>query len=520
MLRPEWEFVSQTKYGYLQLITSNLRALIKFHVCLVNFHKPIEISDKQHHMIQFNSSILRGILDAIITSPLYPDINSQNDIASYIGRSDSSISKALNPANTNGANDICQLILDRFNVVRIDGVYQVVGIEQDPRLEELAKKLALNLVDISTEFTKQNKPHLAVLKDQELKSELKTNPNRPRERFIVVTGAGASHSATGGKMMLADQAAEHIRSTLTSDADKLLQQLVNEEIKRQKYVYRASTETFEATLLAYSKFKKEELLKILKEICGDRHLPSFGYEILAHMLKHRIVDGIINFNYDEVLENAIEDELPEKNYSYIFSDGHCPNEYEDLLIGKRLKQPIVIKPHGTISHTSSLRFIGESVFTMVPEIRDIIYKLFAGPVKKSNPNSNIQDYIPLNLIIIGFGMNSPEFNGIIKEYFKEFPDRTIKFWIFDHKSRFKDFETSFQKEEIDRIEKHSVFFNLRNDASFTRVFFSLWNLIAECFNPEYVPRGIDRHQLVSTLLDTYHHTLIGGPGKKGKKKEG
>ncbi len=48
------------------------------------------------------------------------------------------------------------------------------------------------------------------------------------------------------------------------------------------------------------------------------------------------------------------------NIEVIYSDGHCPEDYEEITQNNgKLNRPIYIKPHGTISHLSTLRFTRE-----------------------------------------------------------------------------------------------------------------------------------------------------------------
>ena len=51
------------------------------------------------------------------------------------------------------------------------------------------------------------------------------------------------------------------------------------------------------------------MLSVLCDKCDVRYYPGLAYEILAHLMKHGFIDAIINFNFDEVLDQAIEDEL-------------------------------------------------------------------------------------------------------------------------------------------------------------------------------------------------------------------
>ena len=359
----------------------------------------------------------------------------QDQIAERIGIDGTTLNKAK--AEFNHVNERAKGLY-----AKILGKYEIQAISEAPGFEflppkkwsglgVLARELALNLVDVSMNFNEKNLPHLSVIANEATLGYLNTTNDRMRQRFIVVVGAGASHAATGGKLPLAQEAMRLVKEAIKAEGIKFLNELVDSELNRLKLVYKAPVDDFETILVACSRFKKDTVVASLKKLCGNRHVPALSYEILAHLLKHRFIDAIINFNYDEVLDNAIEEEISNREYFYIYSDGHCPNEYKDMLIDNRLKQPVFIKPHGTISHINTLRFTREAYFSMAPEIRDTIYDLFKADVYENEDNG--QNYLPLNLIIIGFSMKSVEFNGLIRQYLEEYPKREIKFWFFDKK---------------------------------------------------------------------------------------
>ncbi len=77
--------------------------------------------------------------------------------------------------------------------------------------------------------------------------------------------------------------------------------------------------------------------------------PQLGYELLAHFLKHQFIDHIITFNFDEVLDTAINNELGQNEYDLILSD-------KQLLPRLVPDRPRLIKLHGSISSPQTLRF--------------------------------------------------------------------------------------------------------------------------------------------------------------------
>ncbi len=458
--------------------------------------------------------LLSDCVKFLIESEEFPRIEHAKDVAAHIGISNSELSSARN-----GYKEPIPYLNDILEFFQLDeqkGEFKSRQISKWTNIERLSRKLALNLIDVSMDSSESTNQYQQIIQSKHLLDWLHKTPQRPRERFILVTGAGASHAATNKQMLLAKDSVKHINKAIKSIKNPRIEQLIENEKKLQRFTNRAPDDNFEAILLAGSKYCKDIIIDSLKEICGNRYLPSYSYEILAHMIKHRLIDALINFNYDEILDNAIEDELPDKNYWYIYSDGDCPNSYDQMLVGKRLRQPVVIKPHGTISHISTLRFLGETRFTMVPEIRKTISDLIDSEIPNDAFEEDTwQERLPLNLIIIGFSMKSAEFNGIIRSYIEKIllddknSDREIHFWFFDIKQTIDDFELDFTEEELKYIASHSTFFDL-NRTNLDDILETLWELTANKFNAPYKPRGIERHKLISKVLKPYQSVLVAG----------
>ncbi|MBK7939692.1 MAG: hypothetical protein IPJ82_22550 [Lewinellaceae bacterium] len=80
---------------------------------------------------------------------------------------------------------------------------------------------------------------------------------------------------------------------------------------------------FESYLLLMTKFfREQDVRKALQEMFNVRYAPCLFYEIAAHLFKHRFFDVIINFNFDELLDQSIREEMGVADYK-IISDGDC-----------------------------------------------------------------------------------------------------------------------------------------------------------------------------------------------------
>jgi transcriptional regulator with XRE-family HTH domain len=449
---------------------------------------------------------------------------SQIEIGKRIGVDPSTLSKAKSPDNYANVSeekrrDIIASIKRVFDVqVYFDkesGKYDFAFIKgqssiNSKELELLAGKLALNLVDVSTPFRNRSKPHLEILQNEKtikLRSE-----SSKKERFIVVVGAGASNAATKGYMKTASAAANQIRESIQKN--KTFKELVEKELRRLRLVYQLREDEFETQLLAFSKYCPEEVLGELRKLTSLKFVPSLAYEILGHMLKHRLVDVIINFNFDEILDRILQEEMNDGDYRFIFSDGDCPNSYEDLLVGNRLKQPVYIKPHGTISYKSSLRFTREDYFAMPSELRDTMSSIIEAKVPDP-----AQEQLLVNLIVIGFRMQSFQFNELLKDYLQDVKKMKLKLWIFDldPDGVEENFLSTFQDDEQDLKDRIIIEKINLNGHNLEKHMVQLWNMIEADFKLYYKPRGIERHLMINEIfnfgisqikkLDTNHSYL-------------
>lgn len=424
------------------------------------------------------------------------DESSQKDIASCIGVGDSILSREKNWKNAEASPAKCSALIEQIQSaygIELNEAYgfRFLSLSEDKELAALATKLSINLIDVSTGFDERLFPHEQILA-RPVEALVERRKNDQRERFIAVIGAGASYAATKGAMPLAAEGARRIRERIRNN-NNVFDELIEKEIKRLHLIYRLDPNDFETVLLACSKYAPNDVLEGLDELLGLKYLPSLIYDIIAHMLKHRFIDAVINFNFDEILDNAIEEEIASGESKRIFSDGDCPNDYGDLLTASRLKQPVYIKPHGTISHKGSLRFTREAYFDMPMKIKETLYNLIEGKVRAEN-----QTQLKTNLIIIGFGLQSFEFTETVKEYLSNNPKEEIVFWVFDVSRRHID---RFA-EEIGLLEgrrKNIHFFDL-NRYHLEEYLEELWNLSVANFSPEYRPKGIENHLLVNHVF--------------------
>jgi hypothetical protein len=289
-------------------------------------------------------------------------------------------------------------------------------------------------------------------------------------RIVVVVGAGASYAEA--KLPLSSKAVSLLKEKI-----KVEDKFFDYELQRLTTQYRLEEKDFETQLLALSKFHTPDLLKELHNIYGRRYYPTLTYEILAHLLKHRFIDSIVNFNFDELLDQSIDDELGSGSYHRVISDGDYPDEmWRRNDENQRFRLPLYIKPHGTASHKSTMRFTREAYFLLSDDIKNLLEILLSG--------------MPTILIVIGYNMQSVEFNQIIskasdKQPIEIFAINTRELLSLDEKL------TQLHK---DRLLRLSEDYHVANSLS------DLWDHVCLLFKDSLQPRNIMRHELITKLF--------------------
>jgi hypothetical protein len=268
-----------------------------------------------------------------------------------------------------------------------------------------------------------------------------------RTRNILVVGAGASMDSFTGlpggdlliRRMMNEQKANFpdgstVANRLQMDTKEILSITGKDKLYFENYLY----------IMSRSFMTQNEIRKKIKTMTNARYATTFFNEIVAHMLKHSFLDAVINFNFEETLDQAILEEIGAGNYHNIISDGHCI-DLDSITSKGTLKVPIYIKPHGTNSHKSSLRFTNKHYFDIPEDIATMLKCLVGGfkngdeietmlrqNDRKKVGHINFSDPAPLrqtilendknrtihrvNLIAVGFNMESIEFLDILNNY--------------------------------------------------------------------------------------------------------
>lgn len=415
-----------------------------------------------------------------------------------------------------------------------------IDAEQEKNIRDLAIELVYNYYSNSfgDEFNLAVTRSSDIFKGHDIvKSFREKIEKKERVRNVLIVGAGASHDGykafpTGFalreevKLLYEKEIIKKgfLADKFEAEEDEIIDITGKDELTFENYLY----------LLSNFFVKQNELREKIKDMTGFRHSISLFNEIVAHMLKHAFLDIVINFNFEETLDYSIEEEIGKDNYHKIISDGNCI-ELDQVFVDGRLKMPIYIKPHGTYSHKSTLRFTNRHYFDLPNDIKLMLEGLMEG---KRGSKDSIQR---VNLICVGFAMESLEFNKILN---KCLPPESVIYHIelkptpdvyeFFKSRHLLEFVAGAKKHGREITGGHNPIyrpiymgkFSQNNpdgaaiadsnqlSAPLGELFSVLWRLGYNSFKDLYKPRSIARHEILSYL---FYEPQLGILNLKGKR---
>ena len=183
---------------------------------------------------------------------------------------------------------------------------------------------------------------------------------------VVVLGTGASASSG---VPVARKLLEQLMSRWGTELSRILEQHGFRVDPHDPGTW--GQVPLEAILSAYAEWADDSVApylflrgpgRIPHESAAWGRAPNTSYEVLAHLMSHRIVRFILSLNWDELLERSLDEELGSGAYERVES----LSAFQKLALhpGRDLPDRILFKPHGTISRPATLRASWQSVRRM------------------------------------------------------------------------------------------------------------------------------------------------------------
>lgn len=391
-------------------------------------------------------------------------------------------------------------------------------------LEQLAAKLAYNHYHTSIaslDDANRGDDERGAAESHPLRSRVfdKDHSHSRPERTILIVGAGASQATFGEDEFPGTRKAVDEIDRLLGLKEPAMRDLAGlvatrkEEIERAYSYSKASTDFETHLAIVAGIFSQEKISSILAEMYGRRYRPHLVFELIAHMLKHRFIDVVINFNFDELLDQAIAGEMGSGEYHHIVSDGDCGDL--KYLVGKRLKIPLYIKPHGTVRQPTSMRFTKDHYHQLPPPMRKLLSDVVAGHSSEQESARTQPSYktYPVNLITLGFAMTSLDLLSIIHAAASA-KKRPTRFHIFPIDLEEKRAEFNERTEWLTRPR----FIPVKDRIGLTGTLRELWEKTKKHFREDFKPRGVARHEIIHRLFHATESTEK--PGRRVPEKEG
>lgn len=400
-------------------------------------------------------------------------------------------------------------------------------------LETLAADLAFNIIDNATHGYDDDEYDYAVdrLIKEGSSDNFKTDKRNQRIiRNILIIGAGASKDLNEN-IFQAKELLDFLKSTSTETG------FSNESKEKIEYLkdVLAYGGDFTSSMQVYAEMMGDEQLReTVRRKFNHKYTTSLYYEIVSHMFKHKLIDVIINYNFDEILDNVLEDEMGKTEYQKVFLNGDVPT-YNSLLFNKnatndikhKLATPIYIKPHGTISYPETLQYTNLHYYRNgYNKVNKLIKDILNGTYEKLNAKKNKELLpIPINIISTGYAYQDSDLASMLFSLLMQNQNvtpekvRPVNFFVFDKadSAYFKDNSNFIKK--ISTLPKTHEYAHFRcgengdyNDLG--AAFEILWSKTGEVFKEKKTdasPSGHKKEQYLRPLgKHKFMSLLFGG----------
>jgi hypothetical protein len=181
--------------------------------------------------------------------------------------------------------------------------------------------------------------------------------------------------------------------------------------------------SFEEVLSAYRRLVGErELLELMRnrfrvaESEHERGLITLFNECLAHLCREQLVDFIVSLNFDELLETSLDEDIGRDGYVRIIEEARFKwagqyglvagdGVYADPMqrrarAGCERARPWLLKPHGTISHETTLCHVPERVYRLGADKEAVLEQVLADA----------------HLVVVGYGLTALDLHPILMSH--------------------------------------------------------------------------------------------------------
>lgn len=266
------------------------------------------------------------------------------------------------------------------------------------------------------------------LKDCMLHRYEENDGHSPQTRIVLVLGAEASRASclqewkSFGESLVDNLSGHYQHRTADAfldDALTKLQPLIGPapagfENRKKFLKENASPEQILEVACGNTIFERY-VRKQLELAYGPQKAPQLGYELIAHLLRHRFVDHVVSFNWDEILDRAIDDEIGEDGYEKILPAARSQRS------GMERRVPRLFKLHGTATSPDSLRFTTAETGLLSLGIMELLDEaLFGIKVDESLDPSD-----RCHLVSFGYGLSDPDFVNYIVARWDRFERITV-----------------------------------------------------------------------------------------------
>lgn len=228
-------------------------------------------------------------------------------------------------------------------------------------------------------------------------------------------------------------------------------------------------------------YGRDVISDVMYSVLRQARSRPLAYELLAHLTKHGFIDNFISMNFDELLDEALDDEIADRLF-VIASPDEVPGP---RALRKSARRPVFLfKPFGSLSRDSyrlaseeTERYGSESVFNLM------VNHAFRQEAGAQVPN--------VCLLLVGYAAAEPAFRAFLDELLRD--GRSVTLFVIDPVDTLPD-----SLESLDGIDLHHI--QLDADLAFDLLLQIIKIKYFEDPN-HYVWIPVDRHKVISCCLE-------------------